>query len=137
MSGEPREVLLAWRGDLAFEGGASGGPTVRLDGSGATGPSPMDTLLLALAGCTGADVAHILRKMRAELRSLSIAVTGERSEENPRRYVAISLTYRINAPGLDEEGARRAIDLSLGKYCSVAHSLASDLPIRYELALEA
>src|SRR5450759_2625848 len=113
---EPKNVVLNWRHDLVFEGGAAGQPPLVLDGGAALGPSPMEALLLALAGCTGADVVSILKKKRADLRAFRVEVVGERREEHPKRYTAITLRYHVNAPGLGEEQARHAIDLSLEKY---------------------
>jgi putative redox protein len=135
---EPKHVVLEWRHDLVFEGGAAGKPlSMLLDGGAAEGASPMDALLLALAGCTGSDVVSILKKKRADLRACRVEVVGERRDEHPKRYTAITLRFHITAPGLGEEHARRAIDLSLEKYCSVTHSLAKDIALRYELLLEA
>jgi len=134
---EPKNVVLGWRHDLVFEGGAAGKPSVVLDGAAAEGPSPMEALLLALAGCTGSDVVSILQKKRADLRAFRVEAVGERSDEHPKRYIAITLRYHVSAPGLAESQARRAIDLSLEKYCSVTHSLAKDIAVRYELLLDA
>lgn len=96
----------------------------------------MVMLLVSLAACTGSDIVVILRKMRVELRKLEIAVTGTRREADPRRYVALHLAFRVAGSGLDETKARRSIDLSLEKYCSVVHSLAPDITITYDLAIE-
>lgn len=134
---EPKNVALEWRSDLVFEGGTAGKPSIVLDGGAALGPSPMEALLLALAGCTGADVVSILKKKRADLRAFRVEVMGERREEHPRSYTAITLRYHVTAPELGESHARRAIDLSLEKYCSVTHSLAKDIAVRYELLLNA
>ena len=133
---EPKNVVLGWRHDLVFEGGVAGKPSVVLDGAAAEGPSPMEALLLALAGCSGADVVSILKKKRADLRAFRVEVVGERRDEHPKRYTAITLRYHVSAPGLGEEHARRAIDLSLEKYCSVTHSLAKDIAVHYELLLD-
>ena len=133
----PKRVVLGWRHDLVFEGGAAGQPPIVLDGDAAEGPSPMEALLLALAGCTGADVVSILKKQRADLRAFRVEVVGERRDEHPKRYTAITLRYHMTAPGLEEIHARRAIDLSLEKFCSVTHSLAQDIALRHELLLEA
>ncbi len=132
-----KRVTLTWRQGLAFSGGPEGKPPINIDSDGVTGPGPMDTLLLALAGCTGGDVVSILAKMKFPVRALSVEVSGERREQHPKRYTAILLTYRVNAPGAPEERVRHAIDLSLEKYCSVTHSLAPDIARRYELVLEA
>jgi putative redox protein len=135
--GEMKGVQLTWQHDLVFQGEGAGGAPIMLDGDNARGPGPMEDLLLALAACTGSDVVVILEKKRADLRALRVDVTGQRREELPRRFTAITLTFRITAPGLTDAQARQTIELSLEKYCSVAHSLAPDIPIRYELALQA
>jgi putative redox protein len=134
---DAKHVTLQWRGGMAFEGAAPGRPPIALDSGGPSGPGPMETLLLALAGCTASDVVAILEKMRFPVRDLRVEVDGERRAEHPRRYTSIVLTYRIAAPGAPEERVRHAIDLSLEKYCSVTHSLAPDIARRYELVLEA
>ena len=132
-----KRVSLTWQHDLVFEGEGAGKAPITLDGDNTQGPGPMENLLLALACCTGSDVVVILQKKRASLKGLTIVVAGERREEIPQRYVAITLTFHIEAPGLAESQARQTIDLSLEKYCSVAHSLAPDIPLRYELVLQA
>ena len=83
----PTKLELVWQKDLVFEG-RSAGIGMTLDSAGQTGPSPMQALAFALAGCMGMDVVHILRKGRHDLRGLSISLTGERSQEDPHRFVA-------------------------------------------------
>ena len=122
---------------MVFSGGIAGRAPITIDGDSTEGPSPTDTLLVALAGCTGADVVVVLKKKRLELKSLTIEAKGERREQEPRRYVKIDLMYRVHAPGATEQAVRHAIDLSLAKYCSVSHSLNPDIPISYELVLQA
>ncbi len=134
---EEKRVTLTWRHGLAFEGAAAGKPPIAIDSDGRTGPGPMETLLLALAGCTGGDVVSILEKMKFPVRAMKVEVTGQRRHEHPKRYTSISLTYHVAAPGAPEERVRHAIDLSLEKYCSVTHSLAPDIARRYDLVLEA
>ena len=135
MARETKQVSLRWEEGLRFNGGQPNGPSITIDGDNAAGPGPMVTLLLAAAGCTGSDVVLILRKMRVPFDGLQIDVSGIRREEEPRRFVSIHFEYRITGPGVDAEKARRAIDLSVEKYCSVIHSLAPDLAITYALAL--
>ena len=135
MAQEIKRITLDWQEELHFRGGEAGKPGVLIDGDNALGPGPMLTLLLAAASCTGSDVVLVLKKMRVDLERFSIDVAGIRREEEPRRYVAIHFTYRLRGAGLDEGKARRAIDLSIEKYCSVIHSLAPDINISYELAL--
>jgi putative redox protein len=135
MARETKRAVLTWKQGLRFSGGAPEGPAITVDGDNTEGPGPMLTLLLAAAACSGSDVVVILGKMRIRLEAFSIEVEGIRREEEPRRYLAIHLDYRLRGEGLDPVKARRAIDLSLEKYCSVVHSLASDIAITYALSL--
>lgn len=135
MAQEVKHITVDWLGDLRFAGGEPNGPKSFVDGDNAAAPGPMLTLLIAAASCTGSDVVLVLKKMRVELTRFSLDVAGTRREEEPRRYVALHLTYQLAGEGLDETKARRAIDLSIEKYCSVMHSLAKDIAITYDLHL--
>lgn len=130
-----RHATLTWNGGLAFSGRAPNGTQITVDGDGLTGISPMITLLCAAAGCTGADVVSILEKMRVGLQALRIEITGTRREEDPKRYLALHLIFHITAATIDEAKAKRAIDLSIEKYCSVMASLAPDMKITYAVQL--
>jgi putative redox protein len=130
-----RTVHLTWRSNLLFDGGPDGVPAVPVDGDASVGPGPMHSLLLAVGACSGADVVSILKKMQVELTRCDIEVTGRRATEHPKRYLDLQLRFRIAGAGVDEAKARRAIDLSLEKYCSVIHSLNPDIPVRYDLVL--
>lgn len=135
MSSNLRHATLRWKGGMTFEGGAPDGPAIRMDGDAAEGPSPVVTLLLAAASCTGTDVVSILEKARAGLTSCRIEVTGTRREDHPRRFTAIHMVFHLAGSALNEAKAGRAIDLSLGKYCSVVHSLAPDIALTHQLIL--
>ncbi|MEO7986400.1 MAG: OsmC family protein [Gemmatimonadales bacterium] len=135
MTANTKRISLSWSEALVFKGGEPGGPQTVIDGDNALAPGPMLMLLLAAAGCTGADVVSILEKMRVKVLALSIDVSGERRDQDPRRYTAIHLDYRIRGEGLDEAKAARAVSLSVEKYCSVLHSLAADIRITHGLTL--
>jgi len=133
-----KQVDVDWQGrGMVFSGGSSGRTPVVIDGDGAEGPSPVDTLLIALAGCTASDVVMILEKKRLQLTELRVAVTGERRDEYPRRFLSIKLVFTISARGATDAAVRQAIDLSMEKYCSVSHSLNPDIPVTYDLVLQA
>jgi putative redox protein len=133
--GETKRVSLRWQDGLRFVGGAPGGPVSLVDGDNTTAPGPMLTLLLAAASCSGSDVVLILKKMRVQLRDLRVEVTGERREQEPRRYTAIHFDYHVAGEGLDQAKAERAVSLSIEKYCSVIHSLASDIAVSYAVTV--
>jgi putative redox protein len=129
-----REVSVEWlREGLLFEGRAGDRPPVQVDGETRRAMSPMEMLLLCAAGCTGTDVVIILRKQRVGLRRLHIAITGLRRDTEPRRYTSVHFRFTVDGEGADEARVRRAIDLSLSKYCSVVASLAPDTQVTYDV----
>ena len=135
MAGNVAEITLRWREALEFEAAAPGRPAVGIDGNSAVATSPVELLLAAAASCTASDVVLILQKQRVVLRGLEVLVQGTRRAEQPRRFTALHFVFTVTGEGADEAQARRAIDLSLEKYCSVVASLAPDIRISYDVAL--
>jgi len=129
------EITLRWREALEFEAAAPGRPPIAVDGNSAVATSPVELLLVAAASCTASDVVLILQKQRVVLRGLEVVARGTRRAEQPRRYTALHFVFTVTGEGADEAKARRAIDLSLEKYCSVVASLAPDIRISYDVAL--
>jgi putative redox protein len=130
-----RSATIKWEGGMRFRGGTVGKATSMVDADGEQSPGPMVTLLLAAAACSGADIVSILEKMQVTLKEFTTEVSGRRAPEHPKRYLTLHFSYRISGDGLDEAKARRAIDLSHQKYCSVLHSLNSDIAITYDVTL--
>lgn len=119
-----REVVAEWKGDGTFIGrNASGGSIQMGTIDGKPGVSPMELLLLGLAGCTGMDIAMILKKKRQPLAELQVKVRGKRSETHPMVYTDIEVTYLLWGNGLDSKAVERAIELSEEKYCSASAML--------------
>lgn len=131
-----RNATATWTGGMSFRGGAPGGPETIIDADGKDAPGPMITMLLTLATCSGADIVSLMPKMQVELERFTVAVRGERAPEHPRRWTKIHFTMTLSGAGLDETKARRAIDLSIEKYCSAINSLNPDIPVSYDLVLE-
>jgi len=104
-------------------------------GGAGAGPAPMETVLLALAGCTGMDVVAILQRMRAPLAGLHIEVEAERASEQPRVFTRIHLRYHLDGEGLRPDQAVRAVSLSQQRYCSVSAMLRASAPVSYEVLL--
>lgn len=129
------EVTVRWKEQLQFEGASAGKPPILVDGDTRVATSPVELLLVAAATCTAADVVIILEKQRVKLATLEIAVHGTRRETDPKRYTAIAFHFTVRGEGADETKARRAIDLSLEKYCSVVASLAPDISITYDVTV--
>jgi putative redox protein len=119
-----------------YEGLDEKGNRVALGARDEPGLRPTDALLLALASCSAYDVVEIARKQRAMLRRLVVRVAGERDEAPPRPFRRIHLRYEAAAEGLSEAKLRRAADLALNKYCAVRASLAPQIEVTFEVALE-
>ena len=121
----PLEVELSWEGGQRFLGRAGSTETL-LDGDATAGPTPVQALALALAGCMAIDVVHILTKGRHEPRALRAHLEAERDEAEPKRIRAVRLRFSVTGD-VPEDKVERAIALSREKYCSVWHSLRQDI----------
>lgn len=136
---EPLTVTLARVGPAAFEAEAGSGGRVILDGKREIGGEdrgmrPMELLLTSLAGCAAMDVVHILRKQKEPLEDLRIEVVGTRAEAVPAPFTAITLRF-IASGAVNEAKLKRAVTLSVEKYCSVGSSLAPSIAITHEAVL--
>jgi putative redox protein len=101
------------------------------DGTG-SGTGPMQLLLMALAGCSGVDIVSILKKGRCRLDRFDIGVTGRKPDGvSPSTFEEITIRYEIDGD-VSVSRVQRAVELSLGKYCSVAATLKHTARIRYE-----
>lgn len=132
------DINVKWKGGLEFESTLPSGHSVTVDakeesGGNDNGPRPTELLLNGLAGCTGVDVAMILKKMKQDLVDLSIDLKSERAEEHPRRFTDIHLIYKLKGRNLDEKKVEKAIKLSEEKYCSASASLNANITSEYEI----
>jgi len=123
----PLTATLTWQGDLKFRA-ATLRTEIILDGDSTAGPSPVEALALALAGCMAIDVTDIVRKGRHQLQTLEVRLSGERRDEPPRHFVHFTLHFLIGG-AVPDHVVQRAIDLSRDKYCSVWHSLRQDMTL--------
>ena len=123
-----------WRGEHRFDAGPEG-RTVPVDGDSKTAPGPVETLLNAIATCSGVDVIDILAKRRTPVERFTISVTATRRTEAPRRVSRLDIEFQIDGAGITTEHAERAIELAFDKYCSVAGSLAPDIVAESVLVL--
>jgi putative redox protein len=115
-----------------FVGEATSGHAIVLDGDKKSGPSPMELVLIGMCGCTGYDVASILRKKREPLTSLEVRAKAEKAPEPPSVYTAIHLVYRVGGK-VSHKAVEDAVKLSEDKYCSVAAMLRKTAKISYEI----
>jgi len=138
-----QEVMAEWQvglpdGNLAFTGHNPSGGTVQMGTiDGIPGISPMELVLVGLAGCTGYDVASILTKKRKLLKKFQVKVRGLRVETYPMVYTQIDVEYLLWGE-LDTSSVEQAIALSEEKYCSVSAMLKNSATIRssYQILTE-
>lgn len=133
-----RAVLV---GPMRFDAESGSGNRIAMDvseqdGGQNAGASPMELLLVALAGCTGMDVISILRKKRQNVTSYTIAVRGERREEHPQTFTTITVEHTLTGHGINPDAVRRAIELSETKYCSVGATIEKTATITHTFRLE-
>jgi putative redox protein len=125
VSKPPTVADLTWIGGLKFSG-VSGVTSITIDGDSTAGPSPVQALAFALAGCMATDVIFILTKGRHPVRALRAHLTAHRAQEDPHRFLKVDLRFDVEG-AVAREAVERAIALSHDKYCSVWHSLSQDI----------
>jgi len=108
---------------------------IELDGNRENGFSPKALLLSSLAACSGIDVVEILAKMRVKFSDFEIDVETEQTNDHPKVFKDIMIIYRVKSDSVNEEKIKKAIDLSLDKYCGVSAMLKKNSAIHYKLQL--
>lgn len=140
MSGSKKRIVLNWKGNFRFEAKTQAGLSINFDapviyGGEGTSPSPMETLLACLAGCTSFDVVSILKKKRQTISGYNVEIEAERSEEPPEVFTNINIKYIVKGTNVNEAAVQRAIELSMDKYCSVGAMLkkTAQITTTYEI----
>ncbi len=126
-------VELEWDDDFRFEA-TSRGVSLAVDGGKAAALAPMELLLVSV-GCAAIDVVDILGKGRQDVEALHVTVSGRRRPETPRYYERMTFRFEVRG-GVSEAKARRAVELSFQKYCSVYHTLRGDLEVSWEVSVQ-
>lgn len=135
------QAQLRWNGKMGFVGISGTNHAVVMDvrkenGGDGAAPTPMEYVLMALGGCSGVDVAEILRKKRQKVNDFQILLEGERAEEHPRVLTKVQLTYVFEGEGLTLKPLEDAVRLSLEKYCSVAGMVGRTADIQWKVEIK-
>jgi len=133
-------ITATWLNDLSFEAEVDG-HKIYLDtsvehGGKNMGPRPKPLMLIALAGCTGMDVAAMLKKMRVEIDSLVVEVEGDVTEEHPKRFEGMKVIYRVKGKDVKLKSVEKAVNLSKDRYCGVSANFSMAFPIEHEIIIE-
>jgi len=131
--------LTLVHGDFGFEARDANGHTVRLDSSPESGGEnfgirPMQILLMGLGGCSGIDIVSILKKQRQQVDGFNMFIEGEREQgKEPSLWETVNIVFELTG-NIDIEKAKRACELSIDKYCSIAATLkAAGCQIKWEV----
>jgi len=130
------KAKITYTGGLQFVGESDSRHAIVMDGEEKfggrdSGPRPMELLLLGIGGCSGMDVVSILKKKREHVTGVEINVEGKTAEDYPHKYTEIALEYVVKGKNVSGEAVKRAIDLSMDKYCSVKATLEGSAKITY------
>lgn len=124
----PQIELIRVSGDYGFEANDEYGHTVKMDSSPESGGQnygvrPMQMLLMGLGGCSAIDVISILKKQRQEVLDYRMKISGDREAGvEPSLWQDVTIEFHLKG-NIDEDKAKRAVELSINKYCSVAATL--------------
>ncbi|MBK8547009.1 MAG: OsmC family protein [Saprospiraceae bacterium] len=120
-------------GPLNFKGTNERGQSLQMSGDKES-VSPMEAVLMAVAGCSSIDIELILKKMRQDLHKIEVEVDSLRADEDPKVFTKIKIHYILHG-NIKEEKAKQAIELSMEKYCSVSIMLKKSVEINYDFEI--
>jgi putative redox protein len=121
---------------MQFVGEADSGHAIVMDagpqvGGKNTGLRPTELLLIGVGGCSGMDVVSILKKKKQAVTGVEMNVRGDKSEDYPQKFTGIDIEFVVTGKNISEEAVKRAVQLSMEKYCSVKATLEGSAAITY------
>ena len=131
---------VVWKGGLAFTGSAEEGYLIPLDAKKAVGGHdmgfrPLQLFAIGLVGCTGMDVISILQKKRQEVTEFEVSAEIERSDQHPKVFTRIIITYAVTGKNIDRDAVERAVELSETKYCGAQAMLKETAEITHKIVV--
>ncbi len=134
------DLTINWKGDMTFEGAGNSGYLLQMDTDRAVGGNdsavrPMELIALGLAGCTAMDVISILKKKQQKTVHFLVKLHADRSKEHPKVFTKAVIEYHVTGVDILEEAVKRAIELSVTKYCPGYAMLSKSFPmeLRYSI----
>ena len=131
------KLVSKHRGGMAFDT-VIDGHTITVDADPAfggqdKGPKPKPLILQSLTGCTGMDVVSLLNKMRVEFSEFSVTVEAELTDEHPKYYHKIHLTYSLKTNPEFHDKVEKAVNLSQDRYCGISFMLKKSSELTHEI----
>lgn len=135
------QATVKWVDGVQFLGESGSGHSVVMDGAPDhggrnTGPRPMEMFLLGIGGCSSFDVMGILKKSRQKVTDCQVQIEAERADGVPSPFTKIHLKFVVIGFSLKEAQVKKAIELSVTKYCSASIMMESagvELTHSYEI----
>ncbi|MEM9078165.1 MAG: OsmC family protein [Bacteroidota bacterium] len=117
-------ITTKWLGEMAFESNNPSGLSIKIDagpenGGAGEGLRPKALMLSSLAGCSGLDVASLIKKMKLEVDDFQMETIANLTDEHPKYYDSVVIEYHFHGSNLNEDKLQKAVDLSVEKYCGV------------------
>lgn len=132
-------VTTVWKENMLFKSDNPSGDFLYMDAPDEEtenkGVRPKAMMLSSLAGCSGLDVVSLLRKMRAEVDNFKLIVYGELTDEHPKYYHKVKVEYHFYGTHLEGEKIRKAVNLSVEKYCGVMEMFRKFADVNTEVYL--
>jgi putative redox protein len=130
-------ITTTWIDQMAFEAEVNGHKII-LDaeenvGGLDRGPRPKPLMQVSLAGCTAMDVISILKKMRVDVEDFKVHVDGELTEEHPKHYSSMHITYEFTGKNLPMDKIEKAVNLSQDRYCGVSYLYNKIMDLSFEI----
>jgi putative redox protein len=135
--GVSMKARVKWVEERTFVGESGSGHKVVLGTAhgpeGPTpGPSPMEMVLIGTGGCSAYDVVHILERGREAIEDCVVELDADRAEKEPRVFTRIHMHFIVKGRALSHDKVRRAIDLSIEKYCSATAMMAKTATVTHD-----
>ena len=127
------KTTTIWKSEQAFDS-FKDNSKIEIDAQG--GFNPKALLLSGLAACSGIDVVEVLEKMRVPFADLKIEVETEQTTEHPRVFKDIHMNYIVTTSEENRDKVKKAVDLSLDKYCGVSAMLKKNSKIDYTITIQ-
>ncbi len=132
-------IAVKWENNMKFSTSVNGHNLI-LDagesvGGQNQGPRPKALLMVALAGCTGMDVISLLKKMKVDVETFDLKIEGETKEDHPQKFLKMKIIYEFKGKNIDFEKVKKAINLSIDKYCGVYANLKDAMELSHEIVI--
>lgn len=127
---------ITWVRDKTFTGQTESGHSIVIgtaEGDAPKpGPSAMELVLMGAGSCSAWDVVEILRKGRQSVDDVIVELDADRATEPPKVFTRIHMHFVVKGRGLSEDRVKRAVELSVDKYCSAVAMLKATVPVTHD-----